>query len=314
DDPSVADTSVSSLFLSAGTPSLSILIPFYRDDPSVLLRSLDQQEVNPAAVEVLVMDDGSADAVLTRHTDATIRAMRLPAQLVTSPLNRGRSATRNALQHLSKAPWVLFLDADMRVDHPGFLSRYLDRIEGNACDIVFGGFSVEDTASDPETDLHRVLSGHSDCLSAEERRRSGAQHVASSNLCVRKSVLEADPFDPAFTGWGWEDSEWAARVSAKHRLCHIDNPAVHLGLETTESLLSRFAGSGGNYMRFVTAHPALAESLPLYRIVTRLRAIPGQSLARAPLRCLVRMTALPIRLRIAALKLWRASHYAEAMK
>ena len=296
------------------TPLFSILIPFYRDDPSVLLRSLNAQNVDADRLEILVMDDGSGDADLTKAVENTIEAMRLPCRLITAPQNRGRSATRNALQDGARADWVLFLDADMRVDHTDFLSTYLQIIEADQFDIVFGGFAVEDRASSPDTDLHRVLSGTSDCLPAEHRQKAGAQHVASSNLCIRKSVLNAEPFDSGFTGWGWEDSEWAARVSAKYRLLHIDNPAVHLGLETTESLLSRFASSGGNYRRFVNAHPGLAQSLPLYRIVQRLKHVPGQTLAREPLRAMVRASALPMKLRVAALKLWRASHYAEAMK
>ena len=296
------------------TPRLSILIPFYRDDPSVLLRSLDQQTIAPGSVEVRIMDDGTGSLELTEAVTKTVKDLSIDTILVTAPENRGRSATRNALQYAARADWVLFLDADMRVDHPDFLARYLDQINADDCDIVFGGFDVEETATDRDTDLHRVLSHHSDCLTAEERNQNGAQHVASSNLCVRKSVLETQPFDPNFEGWGWEDSEWAARVSKTHRLRHIDNPAVHLGLETTETLLSRFASSGQNYRRFVQAHPALAETLPLFRIVQRLKSVPGHQLARLPLRTLVRMRALPTRLRVLALKLWRASHYAEAMK
>lgn len=296
------------------TTRLSILIPFYRDDPSVLLRSLDAQSVDTDCVEIRIMDDGTGDPSLSAVAQATVDAMTLPTVLVTASENRGRSATRNALQQAAKADWVLFLDADMRLDHTDFLTRYLQQIEADDCDILFGGFDVENQCTDWDTDLHRVLSHSSDCLSAKDRARNGAQNVASSNLCVRKAVLNAQPFDASFQGWGWEDSEWAARVSASHRLRHIDNPAVHLGLESTETLLSRFASSGANYRRFVQAHPALAERLPLFRIVSRLKHFPGHRLARLPLRAVVRMRAVPTRIRVVALKLWRASHYAEAMK
>ena len=295
-------------------PRLSVLVPFYRDDARILLRSLDQQDVDADAVEILVMDDGSGDAALTADTQAAIDAMRLPATLITAPENRGRSATRNALQARATADWVLFLDADMRIDHTDFLQRYLERVESGAVDIVFGGFAVEAIAADPDVELHRALSDVSDCLPAGERTRAGAQFVASSNLCVRRSVLDAEGFDPAFSGWGWEDSEWAARVSARFRLEHIDNPAVHLGLETTDTLLSRFATSGANYRRFTEAHPELARGLPLHRIVKALARVPGHSLSRWPLRAVVRANGVPTRLRVLALKLWRASHYAEAMR
>ncbi len=293
-------------------PTLSILVPFYRDDPGVLLRSLDSQ-THASDVEVLIMDDGSGDEALSAAVDATIAALSLPVQHLRAPANRGRSATRNALQERSRADWVLFLDADMRVDHDDFIARYLERIEADDCDVMFGGFTVE-AAQDDTTELHRALSDASDCLSVEERQAAGPQYVASSNLCVRRSVLDAEGFDSGFSGWGWEDSEWAARIDARYRLRHIGNPAVHLGLESTETLLSRFATSGPNYRRFTQLHPNLAERLPLYRIVTKLSRVPGHSAARPVLRGLVRAKAVPTRLRVLALKLWRASHYAEAMR
>lgn len=297
-------------------PKLSVLIPFYRDDPTVLLDSLSEQNVDPDAIEIRLMDDGSGDPVLTQTAQAAVATCTVPAILTTASQNQGRSATRNALQKQAKADWVLFLDADMRVDHPDFLQTYLDAMnDPNApADILFGGFTVEDQAKDADTDLHRVLSQSSDCLSAAERSRAGAQFVASSNLCVRLSVLREDPFDPEFVGWGWEDSEWAARVSRTHNLRHLDNPAVHLGLESTDTLLSRFASSGPNYRRYHSAHPDLVESLPLFRIVTRLSDLPGQSLMQPFLKGLTRMETLPTRWRVLSLKLWRASHYAEAMK
>ncbi len=259
------------------------------------------------------MDDGTDDDGLTRRVSKVVEPFPFPVRLITSRMNRGRSATRNALQASSTADWVLFLDADMRIDHLHFLQTYLDRSQKGDCDIVFGGFTLEPRPHDRRTQLHHALSRSSDCMSAEVRERKGAQHVASSNLCIRKSVLQAQPFDPAFEGWGWEDSEWAARVARTHRLCHVDNPAVHLGLETAETLLDRFAMSGGNYRRFVDTQPALARRFPLYRIVKRLESIPGHEIFRPALRRLVLSRATPMRARIFALKLWRASHYAEAM-
>ncbi|MGB6229753.1 MAG: glycosyltransferase family 2 protein [Litorimonas sp.] len=296
------------------TPTLSVLIPFYQDDPTPLLRSLSNQCDVDGEIEIRLMDDGSGDPALTRRVTAAVDRMDLRTTFTTVPGNRGRAATRNALQEQSEANWILFLDADMRIDHTDFLRRYLELIATDKADIVFGGFTVEDRALDRDTDLHRVLSRSSDCLDAASRNRAGPQFVASSNLCVRRRVLTENPFDPAFSGWGWEDSEWAARVGSSHRLVHIDNPAVHLGLESTDTLLSRFATSGPNYRRFVERHPELARSLPLFRIVTRLRHVPGHGLLRWPLKMLVKLRLLPTRLRVLALKLWRASHYAEAMR
>lgn len=297
----------------AAKPILSVLIPFYRDDASALLRALEDQSTQ-APIEILIYDDGTQDAGLTENLSDLISTCVKPVRLLTNADNQGRSGARNALQQAARSEWVLFLDADMRPARDDFLKTYLDLIANSGADIIFGGFQVEATADNKDQDLHRALSEVSDCLTLAERQVAGAQFVASSNLCVSKTVLDREPFDDGFTGWGWEDSEWAARVAKRFNLIHADNPAVHLGLETTDTLLSRFATSGHNYRRFITLHPDLAPQLALYRISKKLAHTPGQRLMRPLLKALVKTGAFPMRLRLMALKLWRASYYAEALQ
>jgi len=294
------------------TPRLSVLVPFYKDNPANLLKALDLQ-IGPKPIEILFYDDGTSDGQLTEKMNATVDAATGSVTLITNTENNGRSAARNALYEAARGDWVLFLDADMLPARETFLNDYLTLIETSDADIVFGGFEVETEQEDADRDLHRALSEVSDCLTLDERKAGGPQYVASSNLCVRKTVLNAEPFDSGFSGWGWEDSEWAARVSKRFTLLHVDNPALHLGLETTDTLLSRFATSGPNYVRFTKAHPDLAKRLPLYNISKSLGRLPGQSAMRPLLKCFVKTHSLPMKARLTALKLWRASHYAEAL-
>lgn len=294
------------------TPRLSVLIPFYKDDAADLLTRLDSQ-IGDQAIEILLYDDGTNDDDLTSRMRAVAQNAKGAVGLITNTDNQGRSAARNQLFVKSRGDWVLFLDADMRPSTDDFLTNYLSFIENCRADILFGGFEVEAHQEDADRDIHRALSEISDCLTLDERQAAGPQYVASSNLCVRRDVLHTEPFDPGFAGWGWEDSEWAARVSKRFTLVHIENPAVHLGLETTETLLKRFATSGPNYLRFTNAHPELAERLPLYKISKSLGRVPGQSLMRPVLKLCVKAHALPMRARLTALKLWRASHYADAL-
>jgi glycosyltransferase involved in cell wall biosynthesis len=297
---------------SSLAPKLSVLIPFFRDDATALLSALDAQGQS-FAIEILFYDDGSRETDLTARMEHAVKTSKAAVAVMTNQENNGRSATRNALFEAARADWVLFLDADMRPARETFLQSYLSLIEAQTGDILFGGFEVEDRAEDADRNLHRALSEVSDCLTLDERQAAGPQYVASSNLCVRRDVLLKEPFDSGFSGWGWEDSEWAARVSKRFTLLHVDNPAIHLGLETTETLLRRFATSGPNYCRFTAAHPDLATTLPLYNISKKLGRLPGQSLMRPVLKASVKSHFLPMSARLTALKLWRASHYAEAL-
>ena len=309
---SAAITHVKSQGYAGAKPQLSVLIPYFKDNPAPLLSALLSQPMGGASVEILLYDDGTGDAGINKKATAIIKESRAPAQLLIAAQNKGRSAARNALKNNARADWVLFLDADMRPVTEHFLSDYAAAIKAGNADIIFGGFTVPKVAETAEQELHRALSEVSDCLSLEDRRAAGPQFVASSNLCVRKGVLAAEDFDDGFVGWGWEDSEWAARVAKRFTLVHADIPALHLGLETTETLLKRFKTSGANYVRFTQKHPELAPTLNLYQVSHKLRKVPGQKLMRPLLRAIVKLNLLPTQLRLAALKLWRASWYAEA--
>ena len=309
---SAAITYIKSQGYAGAKPQLSVLIPYFKDDPAPLLSALLGQQTGGASVEILLYDDGTGDAAINEKTAAIIKQSPAPAQLLIAAQNKGRSAARNELKNNARADWVLFLDADMRPVTEQFLDDYVKAIQKGSADIVFGGFTVPKEAESADQELHRALSEVSDCLSLEARRAAGPQFVASSNLCVRKSVLDAEGFDDGFVGWGWEDSEWAARVAKRFTLIHADIPALHLGLETTETLLRRFKTSGPNYVRFTQKHPELAPTLNLYQVSHKLRKVPGQKLMRPALAAIVKRNMLPTKLRLTALKLWRASWYAEA--
>lgn len=290
------------------SPKLSVLIPYYHDDPSQLLSALMAQ-AGPD-IEILFYDDGTADEAINGELQRICEAGDTPVTLLFAANNIGRSHARNTLQSAAKAPWLLFLDADMMPEDDQFLARYSAAIDADMSDIIFGGFTMPDQV-DAQFEIHRAFSAGSDCLTAKERSAYGPKYVCSSNLAVRREIMDAQPFDTAFTGWGWEDSEWAARVAGKYRLRHIDNPAVHLGLESTDTMLKRFATSGENYSIFVQRHPLLAHKLSLFKAMRILATVPFQGLMQAPLKCVVKSSFMPINLRLKALKLWRASWYAK---
>ena len=215
---SVEITHIKSLKQNRSKPKLSVLIPYFKDDPTALLHALLSQTAEQSDIEILIYDDGTGDADLNTKVCAAVKSAHSSVHLMIAHGNKGRSAARNALQENARADWVLFLDADMRPVSHRFLSNYVDLIEAEMADVIFGGFTVAEKAQDPDQELHRALSEVSDCLSLIARQAAGPQFVASSNLAVRKAVLDAEGFDDGFSGWGWEDSEWAARVAKRFEL------------------------------------------------------------------------------------------------
>lgn len=288
-------------------PRLSILIPFFRDDPTQLIERLDGTR---APVEIVVLDDGSGDAALAGRVAARVRGLATPGRLVVLGQNIGRSAGRNRLAAEARGRWLLFLDADMLPDEPDFLKAWLGVVESDA-PVAFGGFSVEQAPRRAIHSVHRAMALKSDCLAAAERRRAPSKYVFSSNLLIRRDVFEAEPFDPGFVGWGWEDVEWGVRVSRRWPILHVDIPATHLGLATPGEMAVKFEQSAANFARVMSRHGEVVRAWPSYRAARTLARLPVRGLWRPLLKRLALVEAAPAKLRALALRTYRAALYAE---
>ncbi|HAJ04064.1 MULTISPECIES: glycosyltransferase family 2 protein [unclassified Brevundimonas] len=300
---------------AAAQPILSVLIPFLRDDPAALLARLDAEaSALGGAVELVVLDDGTGDAGLTAALTRQIREARLPVRLISLTANEGRSRGRNRLASAARGRTWLFLDSDMRPDRPDFLKAWVALVQKDDPAVAFGGFSLLQAPTDAQFAVHRALAQRSECLPVEVRRLTPEKYVYTSNLLVRRDVFESEAFDPGFTGWGWEDVEWAMRVSRAHPVQHVDIPATHMGLDTVESLIRKYEQSAGNFARVIARHPDIIATYPSYRAARYIRRLPGRGMLRGLARTWAQRDGLPVASRAFALRLYRAALYAEAVK
>jgi glycosyltransferase involved in cell wall biosynthesis len=295
-------------------PTLSVLIPFLRDDPEPLIALLNReaQELNGAA-EAVLLDDGTGDAELTARLIARIDASALPIRLISLTANKGRSIGRNRLATAARGSSLLFLDSDMRPDHDRFLRTWADLAATGETAVAFGGFSLLQAPDDACFAVHRSMAARSDCTPRVQRALQPEKHVFTSNLLIRRDVFDAEAFDSGFTGWGWEDVEWAMRVSRRFRIDHVDNPATHMGLDTVETLAAKYEQSAPNFARVVARHPDVVAAYPGYRVARRLKAVPGLKAIRPLLKQAAHLTVLPVALRAFSLRLYRVALYAEAI-
>ena len=289
---------------------LSILIPFKGDDPTPLLAALGAR---PGPVELVILDDGSNDPALTNRVRAALDALAFPARLLTLATNEGRARGRNRLVSAARSDHFLFLDADMLPDDPGFLDRWIALVEHDNPPVAFGGFSVDQVEVTKAFALHRAMAGHSDCLPASDRQKAPEKTLFTSNLLVRRDVFEAEAFDEAFTGWGWEDVEWAMRVARRWSISHIDNTATHLGLDTASALAAKYEQSVGNFARVVVAHREVVSTYPSFRVARALRPLPLRAIWRPLLKACALSEQLPLKARALAMRFYRAALYAEVV-
>jgi len=295
---------------AGAAPRLSVLIPFFRDDPSRLLAALDR---GARGVEIVTLDDGSGDGALAARVSESVRALQTPARLVRLPVNQGRAAGRNLLAAQARGRHLLFLDSDMLPDAADFLGRWLTLVELKDPAVAFGGFSLDQAPRTRANAVHRALALRSDCLPVAARRKSPEKYVFTSNLLIRRDIFEAEPFDAAFTGWGWEDVEWGMRVSRRHQILHIDNPATHLGLAPAAAMAAKFEQSAANFARVVAAHGDIVRGYPSYRVARALKRAPLRRLWRPWLKAAALTESAPAGMRAFALRLYRAALYAEAV-
>jgi glycosyltransferase involved in cell wall biosynthesis len=295
---------------SAARPTLSVLVPFFRDDPGGLIGALDGLGDQ---IEIVALDDGGGDTRLNDCVLATIMGLGRPARLVSLARNEGRAAGRNRLAASARGRYLLFLDADMAPGSPAFLDAWLVFALDLQPAVAFGGFTLPTGPATTATAVHRAMAGKSDCLDARRRRLAPEKHVFTSNLLVRRDVFEAEPFDAAFTGWGWEDVEWAMRVSRRHAIAHIDNTAAHLGLDSAESLAAKYEQSVANFARVARAHRDIVRTYPSYRAARVLRRAPFLARWRPVLKAAALTAAMPVAWRALALRAYRAALYADAV-
>jgi glycosyltransferase involved in cell wall biosynthesis len=296
-------------------PSLSIASPYYNDDPTGWINALSS-DPRASEVEVVVVDDGTGDPELDKKVRASIDAWPGPATAIRFHQNQGRSAARNRGIKGARGSYLLFIDADMMPGDKDYLSRYFEVIKRQSSAIVFGGFTTQDVLVTPDTKLNYSLAVKNDCKPAIARETRGPFSVASNNLLVRRDVFQHEAFDDSFQGWGWEDTEWAMRaVYAGYGLIHIDNPAIHVGLDSNKAMLRKYKEAGENLRRLLDRHPE-GRQMNGAKAAIVLTYFPPHTLLRPLLSWigLDPLGILPMAIRRLALKVWRASHAAQALK
>ena len=201
----------------------------------------------------------------------------------------------------------------MLPDRPDFLPAWLNYLETQDPDVCFGGFSLKQAPQTPEFALHRAFALHSDCVSADLRAQQPEKYIYTSNLLLKASVFALESFDSQFTGWGWEDVDWASRIVKHARIDHIDLTATHMGLDRAETLMAKHAQSVGNFARILAKSPHTVKTYGTYIWARRLKWLPGSKPWLWLFKSLAVATSLPVKVRALSLRLYRAKLYSSVV-
>lgn len=208
--------------------ALSILIPTYNDLCVKLVGDLRQQaETIGIMYEILVGDDGSTDASVVEENHQIEQWEH--CHYLIKPTNIGRAAIRNLLANEAQYDSLLFIDSDMTVVRPDFISKYVSQ----DADVIDGGVTIGGDAEMLRHNLRYLYEKTSEQEhTVEMRRKNPYQDFHTANFLIRCDLMRSHPFDERFRHYGYEDVLFGKTLKADGvKITHIDNP---LGFNTFE--------------------------------------------------------------------------------
>jgi len=215
---------------------LSILIPTYNFNISGLVSELHRQcELAQIDFEIMVLDDASG-AFLTENN----RVNELEhCTFAVLPSNIGRSKIRNLLAKKSKFDWLLFLDADTFPMHDSFISSYVSEIPKGEF-AINGGIRYSDDIPDKDKVLRWTYGKDREALDAKTRNENRYLAFLSLNFLIPKKLFEKVKFDETLPNLRHEDTVFSYQMmKSKVPVKHIENPVLHLGLDTFDVMLKK---------------------------------------------------------------------------
>jgi glycosyltransferase involved in cell wall biosynthesis len=221
-------------------------------------------------IEILVMDDGSVE----QDTNRAFAEMLPLVKFTAFPENRGRAVIRNLLLEEAQGEYVLFLDADMLPDHDTFLQNYVEKAMAG-CEIVCGGISYLQVGDlRKEYSFYYYKSRKTEAVPVAKRKRQPWRYLFTSNIMLRRSILSVMRFDTRFSGYGFEDIEWAIRLGKYYTITHLENSCSHMGLMTKAEAYAKMSQSIENYALLLALHPEITSQNIGVKAVAILKALP----------------------------------------
>jgi glycosyltransferase involved in cell wall biosynthesis len=199
------------------TPVFSIVVPT-RDRPQQLtacLAALERLDYTPQSFEVIVVDDGSEDAV-------AIEPDGLPVTLVRQE-NAGPAHARNTGAEAAAGRFLAFTDDDCEPD-PGWLRAAERALEAGASAVT--GRTVNDLDGGQLPAASQLLIDY--LYGYYNTDRDDARFATSNNLVVeRETFLGVGGFDTMFRRAAGEDREVVHRLRRNgHRLVYAPAAVV----------------------------------------------------------------------------------------
>lgn len=216
---------------------LSVLIPVYNFDVRDLVKTLSYQAENiNIPFEIIVIDDASDKEIIT--TNRIIRDYA-GVKYIEEEINLGRSKIRNKLADIAIYDNLLYLDCDSLIDNPDFLKNYSIHLGDQ--NVIYGGRNY--LQSEPKNNhylLHWLHGIKREQISVVKRANEPNKSFMTNNFMISREAINKVRFNERIRGYGHEDTLFGYDLlKCEITVKHIDNPVVHMGLESSEEFLRK---------------------------------------------------------------------------
>ena len=249
---------------------LSICIPVYNVDVSILVQSLlTQVDTISHAVEIILIDDCS-EAHL-KHINQSIRGVKY----VQLEANIGRAKIRNRFIDHAQYEYLLFLDCDSLVINDDFLKNYVEQIQLKKL-VVCGGRLYPNNCTSQQYKLSWKYGFYRESQSAISRSICPNKSFMTNNFMVSSSLFQQIKFEELIGEYGHEDTLFGYRLyQQKIEVTHIDNPVLNGDIEINAVYLSKTETGIGNLiliLNLMNFDQGFIDQVTLLKFYFRLKA------------------------------------------
>jgi len=248
---------------------ISILIPTYNYTIFSLVENLGKQcEKANVLYEILVLDDASTDKKIIEENSKINLLKQCSFQVLEE--NIGRSKIRNLLAEKANYEWLLFLDSDTFPSNSEFITKYLVAVS-NGASVIFGGIKYPENNSE-KFSLRHKYGLKRESLPLAERLKNPYRSFITMGFAIKKEVFQKIKFNEKLAGYGYEDSVFGYELKrANIPLLHIDNPVVHLNLESNTDFIKKSQLALQNLLNFYNTGSLDSETVKILKTYLKLK-------------------------------------------
>ena len=187
--------------------------------------------------EIIVGDDNSSEKKIIKKNSEINKFKNCNYFKLNK--NIGRSKIRNLLAKKSKYNYLLFLDADVKITRKNFIEYYLNKINLNT-QVIYGGIVYQKERPESNQILRWKYGIKREALSTIKRRKHPHISFLSLNFLINKKTLMLINFNEEIPNLRHEDTLFSLDLKKeKIFIDHIDNPVIHLGLDTSKHFITK---------------------------------------------------------------------------